>query len=62
MKNEKLCHRQAEVESCNVIDETKRDTGEWKKYGDLNVRVTYGKEDLTELLVSYAIGLASLKY
>ena len=59
MKNEKLCHRQAEEESCNVTDETKRDKGEWKKYGDLNVRVTYGKE---ELLISYAIGLASLKY
>ena len=35
---------------------------EWKQYGSLRVRVTFGTASLTELLISYAKGIASLQY
>ena len=53
-----LCHRR-DSESCGkVTSETKCDNEGWKKYGDLYVRCTYGEASLTDLLVSYAKGLA----
>ena len=35
---------------------------EWKQYGSLCVRVAFGTASLTELLISYAKGIASLQY
>ena len=56
MCEEKLCHRQGGEKSVNS------DTENWKQYGDLLVRTSFGDESITELLVSYAEGLASLKH
>ena len=58
----KSCHGQEMSESCKVVDETNSENDGWKKYGDLYVRCTYGDESLTDLLIAYAIGLASLNY
>ena len=62
MCEEKLCHRQGGEKSVKVAGETNCDTENWKQYGDLLVRTSFGDESITELLVSYAEGLASLKH
>lgn len=39
-----------------------RVSGDWKKYGKLMVKTTFGKESITKLIICYAERVASLKY
>lgn len=39
-----------------------RISGDWKKYGKLMVKTTFGKESITKLMICYAERVASLKY
>ena len=39
-----------------------RADGDWKKYGKLMVKTTFGKESITKLMICYAERVASLKY
>lgn len=36
--------------------------GDWKRYGKLMVKTTFGKESITKLMICYAERVASLKY
>ena len=39
-----------------------RVSGDWKRYGKLMVKTTFGKESITKLMICYAERVASLKY
>lgn len=39
-----------------------RFSGDWKKYGNLMIKTTFGKESITKLMICYAERVASLKY
>lgn len=45
-----------------AADDKKRISGEWKKYGRLMVKTTFGKASITDLMILYAERAASLKY
>ena len=62
MSEEKSCRGQNGVFPATVDRETKQIEDDWKRYGNLMVKPAFGSESITELLISYAVGLASLKY
>lgn len=49
-------------EDGKAIRQDNRESREWRQYGSLRVRVAFGTASLTELLISYAKGIASLQY
>lgn len=56
------CHGNDTDVDGKVVNETKLKEDGWKKYGDLWVKCEYGEESLSDLVIEYAKGLASLKY
>lgn len=45
-----------------VTQKSNRVSSDWKKYGKLMVKTTFGKESITKLMICYAERVASLKY
>ena len=60
MEEIRVCHGNETDADGKVVNETGEDG--WKKYGDLWVKCEYGEESLSDLVIEYAKGLASLKY
>ena len=49
-------------QNTEVTPKSNRVSSDWKKYGKLMVKTTFGKESITKLMICYAERVASLKY